>query len=233
MIICQLKAYLHDNKAKIRPMNKSGQKIRDIDEYHSSQPPEISQKLDQMRQAVIQAAPTATETISYGMPAFRQNKVLVYYAVSKNHIGFYPTPNPIIHFEKELVKYNTSKGAIQFPLDKPLPISLIKKIVKFRLNEDALINKKLLEGIVHKLPGDMEKALKTNNNIAERWNKLTPIQRNEWICWVTIVKKAETRAEHIHRMMEGLEEGKAKPCCWPGCPHRNPSAQKWFKKAEI
>ncbi|HVY75556.1 MAG TPA: DUF1801 domain-containing protein, partial [Puia sp.] len=90
-----------------------------------------------LRQTIKQAAPKATETISYRMPAFRQNKVLVYYAVHKEHIGFYPTSDPIVHFRQELEQYNTSKGAIQFPIDKPLPLALIKKIVKFRLEEDA------------------------------------------------------------------------------------------------
>jgi uncharacterized protein YdeI (YjbR/CyaY-like superfamily) len=92
------------------------------------------------------------------------------------------------------------------------------------------MSKELLSGIVHEVPDDMVQALKANTDIIDRWNTLTPIQRNEWICWVTIVKKPETRVEHIHRMIEELIEGKRKPCCWPGCPHRRPSAQKWFKK---
>ncbi|MBK8954276.1 MAG: YdeI/OmpD-associated family protein [Saprospiraceae bacterium] len=91
---------------------------------------------------------------------------------------------------------------------------------------------KLAEGILHELPDDMISALSKNDAISERWNKLTPIQRNEWICWVTIVKKEETRSEHIDRMMTELNEGKRQPCCWPGCPHRRPNAQKWFKNLE-
>lgn len=118
-------------------MNKSNIKFRDIDEYHSSFPADIRKILQELRQAIKQAAPKETETISYGMPAFRQNRVLVYYAVHKGHIGFYPTPNPIVHFKQELEKYNTSKGAIQFPIDKPVPLTLVKKIVKFRLDEDS------------------------------------------------------------------------------------------------
>ncbi len=117
-------------------MNKSNLKFRDIDEYHSSCPADIQKILEQLRQTIKEAAPKVTETISYGMPAFRQNKVLVYYAIHKEHIGFYPTPKPIEVFKNDLVKYKTSKGAIQFPIDKPLPISLIKKIVKFRAEED-------------------------------------------------------------------------------------------------
>lgn len=118
-------------------MNKSNLKYRDIDEYHATQPADIRVTLELLRHTIKQVAPTATETISYGMPAFCQNKVLVYYSLNKKHIGFYPTPNPIIHFKKELEGYTTSKGAIQFPLDKPLPLSLIKRIVKFRLEEDT------------------------------------------------------------------------------------------------
>lgn len=91
---------------------------------------------------------------------------------------------------------------------------------------------KIASGVLHAVPNDMEKALEADVDIIERWNKLTPIQRNEWICWVTIVKKLETRVEHVHRMIEELKEGKRQPCCWPGCPHRRPSAQKWFKKLD-
>jgi len=94
------------------------------------------------------------------------------------------------------------------------------------------MNKRVLPGVLHEVPVDLEKVLKTDTDILEQWNNLTPIQRNEWICWVTIVKKAETRTEHIHRMIEELKEGKRKPCCWPGCPHSRPSAQKWFKKVK-
>jgi len=92
---------------------------------------------------------------------------------------------------------------------------------------------KISNAVLHEVPADMQKALTSGSGILEKWNKLTPIQRNEWICWVTIVKKTETRAEHIARMLEELKEGKRQPCCWPGCPHRRPNAKKWFKKLEI
>lgn len=92
--------------------------------------------METIRAAIKKAAPKSTEVISYGMPAFKQNKVLVYFAAGKNHIGFYPTPNPIIIFSKELEGYKTSKGAIQFPLDKKIPLNLVSKITKFRVKED-------------------------------------------------------------------------------------------------
>lgn len=82
---------------------------------------------------------------------------------------------------------------------------------------------------LHELPKDMEKILNANPDLLEIWNGLTPLARNEWICWVTIVKKVETREEHLVRMQEDLKKGKRRPCCWPGCPHRNPKAAKYFK----
>jgi uncharacterized protein YdeI (YjbR/CyaY-like superfamily) len=82
---------------------------------------------------------------------------------------------------------------------------------------------------IHEVPDDLRKAIISSPGVLEKWNKLTALARNEWICWVTIVKKAETRKEHIERLCAELVDGKRRPCCWPGCPHRKPNAQKWFK----
>jgi hypothetical protein len=106
---------------------------------------------------------------------------------------------------------------------------MLKTTKRYKLN---MINTIIAEGILHEVTDDIKTALISNSEVLERWNKLTPIQRNEWICWVTIVKKEETRTEHIQRMMEELSEGKRQPCCWPGCPHRRPSTQKWFKNLD-
>ena len=121
------------SRKKISPYDSI--KFKNIIEYQDSFPPGVQKMLQQLRNTIKQAAPKAEETISYNMPAFKLNKNLVYYAAYKEHIGFYPTPKPIIIFKDELTKFKTSKGAIQFPLDKPLPIALIKKIVKFRVTE--------------------------------------------------------------------------------------------------
>lgn len=94
------------------------------------------------------------------------------------------------------------------------------------------MNKDVLAGVVHEVSDDIHKLLLSDSSLLDIWNKLTPIQRNEWICWVTIVKKPETRSNHIHRMSEELKEGKRQPCCWPGCPHRRPAAKKWFKQID-
>jgi hypothetical protein len=87
-------------------------------------------------------------------------------------------------------------------------------------------------GILHELTPDIENVLKEDAQLLQRWNSLTPIQRNEWICWITIVKKEATRAAHIQQMMEQLQQGERQPCCWPGCPHRRPSVQKWFRQSK-
>lgn len=116
--------------------------FKTIDEYISAFPKDVREILEQIRQTIKKAAPKSVEVISYGMPAFKQHKVLVYFAAGKNHIGFYPTPNPIKVFSKELESFKTSKGAIQFPLDKKIPLTLISKIVKYRVIEDLKANTK-------------------------------------------------------------------------------------------
>jgi uncharacterized protein YdeI (YjbR/CyaY-like superfamily) len=91
------------------------------------------------------------------------------------------------------------------------------------------MDSRILAGVVHDLPDDLEKVLDTNPSLLASWNGLTPLARNEWICWLTIVKKDETRLKHLQRLQEDLLKGKRRPCCWPGCPHRRESATKWFK----
>lgn len=108
-----------------------------IDEYIAAFPKDVQKKLQEMRAAIRAAAPDATEKISYQMPTFFLNGNLVHFAAFKSHIGFYPTPSGIEKFEKELSKYEYSKGSVQFPLNKPVPIALIKKIVKFRGSENS------------------------------------------------------------------------------------------------
>jgi len=88
---------------------------------------------------------------------------------------------------------------------------------------------KVSTGVVHKVPTDLKEVLTSSTGLLEKWNNLTPLARNEWICWVTIVKKEETRKKHLIRLEEDLLKGKKRPCCWPGCPHRRESAKKWFK----
>ena len=108
-----------------------------IDEYIKTFPKDIQWKLQEIRKTIHKAAPKAEEVISYNISAFKRNEVLVYFAAFKNHIGFFPTSKPIEVFKKELEGYKTSKGTIQFPLNKKIPLGLITKITKFRLREDS------------------------------------------------------------------------------------------------
>jgi uncharacterized protein YdhG (YjbR/CyaY superfamily) len=108
-----------------------------VDNYIAAFPKETQMLLEQMRATIKKAAPQAEELISYRMPAYKYKGILVYFAGYKNHIGFYPTPSGIKNFKEELSIYNGAKGSVQFPLDKQLPHTLIRKIVKFRLKENA------------------------------------------------------------------------------------------------
>lgn len=108
-----------------------------VDEYIKSFQPDIQNILKKLRQAIREAAPEAIEVISYHMPAFKQNGILVYFAAHKNHIGFYPMASGIKAFNAELAPYKWSKGTVQFPLDKPIPFDLVKKIVALRVKENS------------------------------------------------------------------------------------------------
>jgi len=107
-----------------------------VDEYLSALPKKVRDILAGLRKTIRQAAPQAEEVISYNMPAFKWKGMLVWYAAHKDHIGFYPRASAILAFKDELAGYKTSKGAIQFPIEKVIPTNLIKKIVAFRLKEN-------------------------------------------------------------------------------------------------
>jgi uncharacterized protein YdhG (YjbR/CyaY superfamily) len=101
-------------------------KPRTIDEYIAMFPTDVQKILENLRQLIRETAPEAEETIDYGIPTFKLNGNLVHFAAFKNHIGFYPAPSGIEAFKKELSLYKQSKGTVQFPLDKPIPIDLVE-----------------------------------------------------------------------------------------------------------
>ena len=109
-----------------------------IDEYIAGFPPDVQEILQKVRTTIRRAAPQAQETISYRMPTFKLEGNLVHFAAFKNYIGLYPTPSGTERFRKELSSYETGKGSIRFPLDKPIPYDLIAKIVKFRVKENVV-----------------------------------------------------------------------------------------------
>lgn len=108
-----------------------------IDEYISSFPADVQRILMELRRTIQEAAPDAEETINYQMPTFTLNGNLVHFAAFKNHIGFYPTPTGIEAFQDELSAYKGAKGSVQFPIDQPLPLALIRRIVEFRVKENS------------------------------------------------------------------------------------------------
>ena len=115
---------------------ETGVKFKTVDEYIGTFPVATKKIMQQVRKTIIDAAPEAEEVISYNMPAYKQEGMLVFFAAYKEHIGFYPTPGGIEAFKKELSVYNSAKGSVQFPIDKPMPLALITKIVKYRVKEN-------------------------------------------------------------------------------------------------
>jgi uncharacterized protein YdhG (YjbR/CyaY superfamily) len=117
-------------------MKTAAKQFATIDEYLKSFPAEVRERLEKMRQTIRTAAPQPMEAISYAIPTFKLGgKNLVHFAGFKNHIGFYPVPSAVAAFREELAPYVRGKGSIQFPLDRPLPYELVKRIVAFRVKE--------------------------------------------------------------------------------------------------
>jgi len=114
---------------------KAGTKFKSVEEYLSVFPEVTKSILQEMRNTIKKAAPQAEEVISYNMPAYKLNGILVYFAGYANHIGFYPTASGMAAFKREFSVYKNSKGAVQFAIDKPLPLALITKVVKFRISQ--------------------------------------------------------------------------------------------------
>ncbi len=111
--------------------------IASVDEYIALFPKDVRKKLTQLRKLLSQCAPEAEERISYQMPAFFLNGVLVWFAAHTNHIGFYPKASAISRFKREISTFKSAKGSVQFPMDEPLPVELIRKMVRFRVVENA------------------------------------------------------------------------------------------------
>jgi uncharacterized protein YdhG (YjbR/CyaY superfamily) len=110
--------------------------FKTMDEYIAAFPKNVREILEKLRSVIRESAPKAQEAMNYGIPTFKLNGNLVHFAAFKNHIGFYPTPSAITAFKKELSRYKQAKGSVQFSIDKPIPLDIVKKIVKFRVKEN-------------------------------------------------------------------------------------------------
>ena len=117
-------------------MKKNTAPVNTVEDYLSSFPSTVKTLLEKVRKTITTAAPDAEEVLSYHMPAYKYYGMLVYFAAHKNHIGFYPFTSAVEAFKKELSAYEGAKGSVKFPIGKPLPLSLITKIVKFRVKEN-------------------------------------------------------------------------------------------------
>jgi uncharacterized protein YdhG (YjbR/CyaY superfamily) len=117
-------------------MNDAKGEITTIDTYIAGFPPDIQERLQAVRAVIRETAPDAVERIAYGMPTYALHGNLVHFAAFKHHIGFYPTPTGIEAFTEELARYGSSKGAVRLPLDEPLPLDLIRRIVQHRVAEN-------------------------------------------------------------------------------------------------
>ena len=107
-----------------------------VESYIKAQPPETRKQLEALRRAIMNSAPRAKESISYGMPYYSFHGRLAYFGLAKNHIGFYPMKSTIIKFKAELKGYQTGPGTVRFPIDKPLPLELVRKMVKYKAQEN-------------------------------------------------------------------------------------------------
>ncbi len=116
-------------------MTQKEARPKSITEYINAAPKEARRKLREMHACIRKSAPGAKESLKWGMPAFSYRRILVTFAAFKHHIGFYPTPSAVRAFANDLSKFATAKGSIQFPLEKPLPLPLIRKITAFRVRE--------------------------------------------------------------------------------------------------
>jgi uncharacterized protein YdhG (YjbR/CyaY superfamily) len=110
--------------------------LNTVDGYIASFPPAVREQLEKLRALIRKTAPKAEEVISYKMPAYKLDGMLVYFAGYEKHIGFYPMPSAIAAFRKELAVYKSAKGSVQFPVDKPLPVKLITAMIRFRVQEN-------------------------------------------------------------------------------------------------
>jgi uncharacterized protein YdhG (YjbR/CyaY superfamily) len=117
-------------------MSKPKKRFKSIEAYISTFPKGVQDILEKLRNTIRMSAPEAEETINYQIPTFKLNGNLVHFAAYKNHIGFYPTPSGIEAFKKELSPYEVAKGSVKFPINKPLPFDLLRRIVEYRVKEN-------------------------------------------------------------------------------------------------
>jgi uncharacterized protein YdhG (YjbR/CyaY superfamily) len=187
-----------------------------IEEYIAGCAPEVQPVLRELHQTITEAAPKATEKISWGMATFVYHGNLVHFSAQKKHVGFHPTPSAIEKFQEELANYNCSKGTVQFPYGQPLPLDLIRRMVLYRVTEQEEFAKeketgKKTEKVLrprYPMPEDMTEAL-YREGLMEKYEARPPYQKNDYIGWITRAKRPETRQKRMEQMLEELRSGDA------------------------
>lgn len=187
-----------------------------IDEYIAQRPADIQPILKQLRQTILEAAPDATEKISWGMATFVYHGNLVHFSAETRHIGFHPTPSAIEAFQTELSGYSCSKGTVRFPYTQPLPWNLIKQMVAFRVKEQtALVHANKtgqkatpVSRARYPMPDDVKQALQ-QEELTAQYEVRPPYQRNDYIGWITRAKRPETRQKRLYQMLQELRTGDA------------------------
>ncbi|WP_180951138.1 DUF1801 domain-containing protein [Marasmitruncus massiliensis] len=185
-----------------------------IDDYIAGCNPAVQPALRELRRTIAQAAPEAAEKISWGMATFSYQGNLVHFSAEKKHIGFHPAPSAIEAFQTELADYHCSKGTVRFPYEEPLPLDLIRRMVRFRVEEQiALAEAKKAGGKSEKvlrprypIPDDVAKALQ-REGLTGQYEARPPYQRNDYIGWITQAKRTQTREKRIRQMLDELRSG--------------------------
>lgn len=181
-----------------------------IDEYIAMQPPAIQPMLRELRGVISQAAPQAGEKISWGMATFTLHGNLVHFSAHKRHIGFHPAPSAIEAFRAELAPYACSKGTVQLPYGKPLPLELIRRMVAYRVEEQSrlAVQKAPPRPLRprHEMPQDVSAALQ-EEGLRAAYEARPPYQRNDYVGWITRAKRPETREKRLRQMLDELHAG--------------------------
>lgn len=186
-------------------------KISTIDDYIADQTEELQPLLQSVRETIRAATPEATERMSWQMPTFWQGENLIHFAAFKNHIGVYPGGEAVGVFAERLTGYKTSKGSIQFPLNKPIDYGLITDIVRWRVEQAKGGVSTYAEPTPRErypIPDFIATAL-DQSSMWERYRARPPYQQNDYIGWITRGKREETRQKRLTQMLEELQSGDA------------------------
>lgn len=187
-------------------------KATSIEEYLADLPAKQRAALETLRKVIKTAAPQATESISWGMPTFKDTRPLVAYAAFKEHLSFFVMSTAVMDdYKDELAAFDSSKGTIRFQPEKPLPVALVKKLVKARIEENAKRGiktgrKPATRRARYPMPDYIEQELE-GRGLMDAYRARPPYQRNDYVGWITSAKQAATRQKRLDQMLEELEQG--------------------------